>query len=76
MNITAGALNSVYDTNVGGNLNVNATATIKGGLVIPFGTPASSTSSCTAGQLEADATYIYTCVATNTWHRISNGESW
>lgn len=32
-------------------------------------TPASSTSTCTAGQFTDDANYHYVCVATNTWKR-------
>ncbi|WP_146882044.1 hypothetical protein [Acetobacter nitrogenifigens] len=51
-------------------LNVTTSA------VLPFGTPASSSATCTAGQIETDATYIYSCVATNTWHRVSNGATW
>jgi hypothetical protein len=43
---------------------------------VEFGTPASSSAACTQGQMEFDATYIYTCVATNTWHRASNGATW
>ncbi|MDN7356332.1 hypothetical protein [Acetobacter senegalensis] len=51
-------------------------STISEKLVIPFATPASSTDTCTQGQIEMDADYIYSCVATNSWHRISNGASW
>ena len=47
-----------------------------GSLIIPFGTPASSTATCTQGQLEMDATYTYSCVAANTWHRVENGATW
>jgi hypothetical protein len=36
-----------------------------------FGTPASSGSSCTQGQTEFDAAYLYTCVAANTWRRVA-----
>ncbi|MBS1054999.1 hypothetical protein [Gluconobacter kondonii] len=43
---------------------------------VSFGTPASSTATCTQGQTEMDATYLYSCVATNTWHRVSNGAAW
>jgi len=32
--------------------------------------PASSTSTGVVGQVSADSTYIYICVATNTWRRI------
>jgi hypothetical protein len=34
-----------------------------------FATPASSSATCTQGQIEFDAAYIYTCVAANTWRR-------
>lgn len=50
--------------------------TVTGSLVVPFGTPASATAACTKGQLEMDATYLYSCVATNTWLRTSNGATW
>ncbi len=39
-----------------------------GGLISP-GTPASSTASCNAGQLQADTNYVYFCTAPNTWKR-------
>ena len=39
------------------------------GLISPLTTPASSSSACTTGQQEADASYVYVCVATNTWKR-------
>lgn len=42
----------------------------------PFGTVPSATSSCTAGQFQIDATYIYSCVATNSWRRLANGAAW
>jgi hypothetical protein len=32
-------------------------------------TPASSSDACIAGQIAFDASYIYTCVATNSWRR-------
>lgn len=57
--------------------NITATGTGKfSTLLIPQGTPASSTDTCVAGQIEMDADYIYSCVATNTWHRTSNGGAW
>lgn len=49
---------------------------VTGSLTIPFGTPASSKAPCSPGQISVDATYIYTCVAANSWHRTSNGGSW
>jgi hypothetical protein len=39
-----------------------------GGLISP-GTPASSASACSTGQIQADPNYIYFCSATNTWKR-------
>lgn len=45
-------------------------------LVIPFGTPASSSAPCLQGQMEMDGAYIYSCVADNKWHRMSNGTAW
>lgn len=35
------------------------------------GTPANSSASCIQGQIESDASYLYTCVATNTWRRVA-----
>jgi hypothetical protein len=49
---------------------------VTGTMIVPFNTPATSSSACTTGQISVDSTYIYTCVATNTWHRVSNGETW
>lgn len=48
----------------------------EGRLVIPFGTPSSSSAPCQKGQMQMDERYIYSCVAMNTWHRMSNGEKW
>ncbi|MFT8719058.1 hypothetical protein [Acetobacter sp.] len=45
-------------------------------LVIPFGTPASSHAPCSPGEMKLDARYIYSCVAPNSWHRVSNGDKW
>lgn len=36
-------------------------------------TPASSSSACVVGNIEADANYIYVCTATNTWKRAMLG---
>lgn len=36
---------------------------------ISEGTPASASASCVKGTMLWDATYVYTCVATNTWKR-------
>lgn len=54
----------------------NAGMKVTGAMIVPFNTPATSSSTCTTGQMSVDTTYIYTCVATNTWHRVSNGSTW
>ncbi|NHO32121.1 hypothetical protein [Acetobacter fallax] len=58
-------------------LTVSGTGTVKTtALVVPFGTPSSSSTPCERGQIEVDDRYTYTCVARNKWHRASNGSSW
>ena len=39
------------------------------GLAAPLTTPASSSASCAAGQIVADAGFVYVCTASNTWKR-------
>jgi hypothetical protein len=58
------------NTATGGNLQVNANGVYTtGSFHINLATPASSSAPCTAGQIGADAKYIYVCVAANTWKR-------
>lgn len=38
---------------------------------VTFGTPASSSAACTAPTVEYDASFLYTCIATNTWTRVA-----
>ncbi|OCJ12457.1 hypothetical protein A6U86_05385 [Rhizobium sp. AC27/96] len=38
-------------------------------IVQPLATPASSTATCTQGTIQADASFVYVCVAANTWKR-------
>jgi hypothetical protein len=38
---------------------------------ISSGTPASSTATGTKGEVKYDASYVYICVATNSWIRIT-----
>lgn len=45
--------------------SVNGTGQIS----ITGGTPATSSAACTAGAIQWNASYIYVCVATNTWKR-------
>ncbi len=41
----------------------------KGGLQVPLATPASSSDTCSAGQIGADTGFLYVCTASNTWKR-------
>jgi hypothetical protein len=38
-------------------------------LAIPTGTPATSSASCTRGSIQYDGSFIYLCIASNTWKR-------
>src|SRR5580698_1570008 len=58
------------NTATGGNLQVNANGVFTtGSFHVNLATPSSSSAPCTAGQLGADAQYIYVCVAPNMWKR-------
>ena len=58
------------NTVTGGNLQVNETGVYTtGSFRVNLATPSSSSAPCTAGQIGADAKYIYVCVAANTWKR-------
>ncbi|HLX85496.1 MAG TPA: hypothetical protein VKR59_16460 [Terriglobales bacterium] len=60
------------NTVTGGNLQVNASGVYTtGSFHVNLATPASSSAPCTAGQIGADAKYVYVCVAANTWKRSS-----
>ncbi len=41
-------------------------------LITTTATPASSSATCTTGQIEFDSAYVYMCVATNTWRRAAS----
>ncbi len=58
------------NTVTGGNLQVNGDGVYTtGSFHLNLATPASSSAPCAAGQIGADAKYIYVCVAPNTWKR-------
>lgn len=50
-------------------LQVSGNARISGKLYIKQETPASSSSSCTTGQLAYDRNYVYVCTGPDTWKR-------
>jgi hypothetical protein len=58
------------NTVTGGNLQVNGTGVYTtGSFHVNLATPATSSAPCIAGQIGADANYVYVCVAENTWKR-------
>lgn len=62
------------NTVTGGNLQINKNGVYTAGSFhINLATPASSSASCSAGQIGADTKYIYVCVAANTWKRSALG---
>lgn len=63
----------VFSGNVWGNNSVTTTVSgAHGSFIMPtFGTPVNSSASCVQGQIELDSSYIYTCVARNTWRRVA-----
>lgn len=54
-----------------GNASVRTTtmATLSANLIISNTTPANSTANGYAGQIAYDSSYIYICIAENTWKR-------
>ena len=58
------------NTATGGNLQVNANGVFTAeSFHVNLATPPSSSAPCVAGQIGADANYIYICVAANHWKR-------
>jgi len=57
-----------------GTTTIGSAATVRSFILgitnILQGTPASSSASCTSGDVEFDASFIYVCVAANTWKRV------
>jgi len=39
--------------------------------IMPTGTPATSSSTGTTGTIQWDSSYIYVCIAPNTWKRVA-----
>ncbi len=70
--------NSLLGTNaldIDRSIQVNAAATVDFQTEI-FGTPSSASDTCSKGQRRYDASYRYTCIATNTWVRTGAGSTW
>jgi hypothetical protein len=69
---TSGASGSTTNINIGGGVGT-CTTTIDADLVIPGETPNSANAAGTRGQIAWDDSYIYICIATNTWKRAAIG---
>ncbi len=62
---------AVSDLNLG-TKNLTTTGTVTAGtIIIPAGTPATAGASGVAGTISYDASYLYVCVATNSWKRVA-----
>jgi hypothetical protein len=61
--------NQYFKTGVLGNFTWIVARAASGDVGTAIRTPASSAESCSAGQLVADTSYVYACVAANTWKR-------
>lgn len=55
-----------------GRLKVTDGSTGLGSIMIAGSTPASASATCAAGTITWDASYFYTCVATDTWRRVAH----
>ncbi|WP_146126987.1 hypothetical protein [Labrys okinawensis] len=64
-----GALAYTAGQKVPFTLDDDGNATFTGHLTAQLATPASSSAPCTAGTQQADANYVYVCVAPNSWKR-------
>lgn len=49
----------------------NVTGNVVGAITVPTATPASASAAGVAGQIVWDASYIYVCIAANTWKRVA-----
>ena len=73
---TTGALTVAGGVGVAGDLNA-AAGTFTSVNIGAVNTVASKTAAGTAGDIAYDASYIYMCIATNTWKRVAIGDgSW
>jgi hypothetical protein len=63
-----GGAATVYSITAAGKMTIVDLAA-NGRLVIPVATPGTSGAACTPGQMSSDASYVYVCVATNSWKR-------
>lgn len=65
----------INDSTPSYTLDVNTDMRVVGDTIIANKTPASATATGTAGEIAIDSTYVYVCVATNTWKR-AQGVTW
>jgi len=64
------AVTNPVETTRFGNVTGDVTGNVTGDVTIPApGVPATATATGTTGQISWDASFIYVCVATDTWVR-------
>lgn len=73
VNPTTGAVSWTGSLGLTGNA---AVTTLNNLIPLSFTTPATAASACTTGQTAIDASFIYVCIGTNSWHRLANGAAW
>lgn len=67
--VDALVINNNRSVTIGSNLTVGGTITTAALAITPSAPPASASATGTAGQIQWDSSFLYVCVATNTWKR-------
>jgi len=69
INASANQIQEITDSDtLTGSFSIDVSG-VTGEITVEGSAPASATSSGTAGDIRYDASYLYVCVATNTWKR-------
>jgi hypothetical protein len=69
INASAQQIQEISDSDtLSGSFSIDVSG-VTGEITVEGSAPASATSSGTAGDIRYDASYLYVCVATNTWKR-------
>jgi hypothetical protein len=69
INASAQQIQEISDSDtLSGSFSIDVSG-VTGEITLEGSAPASATSSGTAGDIRYDASYLYVCVATNTWKR-------
>lgn len=69
INASANQIQEITDSDtLTGSFSIDVSG-VTGEITVEGSAPSSATSSGTAGDIRYDASYLYVCVATNTWKR-------